>query len=35
MNVIAVMILGALGGILRFSLETFGVAGTLLVNLIG
>lgn len=35
MNVIAVMILGAIGGILRFSLETFGVAGTLLVNLIG
>lgn len=35
MNIISVFILGAIGGILRFSLETFGVLGTLCVNLIG
>jgi len=35
MNIIAVLVCGAVGGVLRFSLEAFGVFGTLFVNLMG
>jgi len=35
MNILSILILGALGGILRFPLESIGLYGTLLVNLVG
>jgi len=34
-NIVAILILGGIGGIFRFSLESLGVYGTLMVNLIG